>query len=82
MDRYTLLCLKWINQQGPPVGNRELCSALCGAWMGGEFGGRVHACVGMYLDGFALPLKLPLLLIGYMPTQNRKLKKREKIKES
>ena len=56
--------------------------SVCGAWMGGEFGGRVHACVGMYLDGFALPLKLPLLLIGYMPTQNRKLKKREKIKES
>ena len=30
---------KMDNQQGLTVEHRELCSMLCAAWMGGEFGG-------------------------------------------
>ena len=42
--------------------------------MGGEFGGEwIHVYV--WLSPFAVPLTITILLIGYTPIQNKKLKK-------
>ena len=57
-DRYTLLYLKWITNQGPSACHMELCSMLCGSLGGGrEFGGewiQVH----VWLSPFTVHLKL------------------------
>lgn len=50
-----LLYLKWIktdDQRGPTVQHRELCSGVCGSWMGGELGGEwthLHEWLGPFM---------------------------------
>ena len=75
MGMYTLLYLKWITNMGLlySTGNSGHCYVA--GWMGGEFEGEwIHVYV--WLSPFAVHLKLSLccLLIGYSPTQNKKLK--------
>ena len=45
--------------------HRELCSMLCAAWIGGEFG-REWMHVYVWVSPFAVHLKLTALLIGYL----------------
>ena len=52
----------------------EFCSVYVPAWMGGEFGGEwKHVCMAESL--WCPPETITTLLIGYIPTQNKKLKK-------
>jgi len=45
---------KMVNPQVSTVQYSELCSVLCAAWMGGEFGGEwIH--VYIWLSPFAVP---------------------------
>ena len=56
INRYTLLCLKWITIKHLP--ESRVPSALChvAAWMGGEFGGEwTH--VHVWLSPFAVDMK-------------------------
>ena len=63
------------DQQGPTEQHRELCSMLCAAWMGGEFGGE-WILVYVWLSPI-VHLKLSQRClhpcnIGYMPIQSKK----------
>ena len=52
----------------------EFCSVYVPAWMGGEFGGEwKHVCMAESL--WCPPETITTLLINYIPTQNKKLKK-------
>ena len=67
----TLLYLKWITNKDLlySIGNSSPCYVA--AWMGGEFGGQsIHAYAR--LSPSAVHLKLTTLLIGHIPTQNKK----------
>ena len=72
---YTLLYLKWITNMGLLYSTWNSGKCYVAGWIGGEFGGEwIH--VYEWLSPFAVHLKLSLccLLIGYSPTQNKKLK--------
>ena len=57
MDRYTLLCLKWIANKDLLYNTRNSAQCYVAAWMGGEFGEEwIHAYV--WLSPFTVHLKL------------------------
>ena len=63
---YTLLYLKWVANKDI----KELAPCHVAAWMEGEFGGEwTHVYV--WLNPFAVHLKLTTLLIGDTPIQNK-----------
>ena len=66
---YTLLYLKWITNK-----HVELCSMLCGSLNGKGVWGRMDTCICM-AESFHPPETITALLIGYIPMQNKKLKK-------
>ena len=54
------------------TGNSAQCYAA--AWMEGEFGEEVDTCVCMAVSLCGSPETITVLLIGYLPTQNKKFK--------
>ena len=56
MDVCIQLSLRWISQQGPTAGPRELCSMLRGSLDGREVRGRMDTCV--WLSPSAVYLEL------------------------
>ena len=66
---------KMDNQQGPTVQQRELCSMLCGSLDGRGVWGRMDTCVCMAESLCCASEAVTTLLIGYIPIQNKKLKK-------
>ena len=63
------------NKQGPTVEHGEVCSVLWGSldWRG--VWGRMGTCICMAESLHCSPETITTLLIGYMPVQNKKLKK-------
>ena len=62
------------NQQGPTSQPREPCSMLCGSRDGRKVWGRMDTCVCMAESLFCSPETAPILLIGYIPIQDKSLK--------
>ena len=60
MDRYTLLCLKWITNKDLLYSTGNSAQCYVADWMGGEFGEeRIHVYV--WVSPFAAHLKLLFL---------------------
>ena len=77
MVMYTLLYLKWKTNKDLLYSTKNSAQYYVAAWMGGEFGGDwIH--VYIQLNSFAIHRKLSqhCLLIGFIPIQNKKLKKK------
>ena len=73
IDMYTMFYLKWITNKVLLYSPGNSAQYYVPAWMGGEFGGEwIHVYV--WLSPFAVPLTITILLIGYTPIQNKKLK--------
>ena len=68
LDRYTLLYLKWITNRDPRYSIRN-----CAQWQPGW--GRMDTCIRMGETLHCSCETTTTLLIGYTPTQNKKLKK-------
>ena len=66
---------KMDDQQGLTVQHRELCSMLCGSLDGRGVWGRMDTCTYMAESLRCPPETITALLIGYIPIQNKKLKK-------
>ena len=66
---------KMDNQQRPTVQHMELCSMLWAGWEGVL--GRMDICVCIAESLCCPPETITILLIGYIPIQNKKLKKKE-----
>ena len=68
------------NQQGPTVEHRELCSVLCGSLDGRRVWGRMDTCICMAESLHCSPETITPLLIGYILVQNKKFKRKKKIR--
>ena len=74
VDVYTLLCWKWITNKDPLHSTVNSAQCSVAAWMGGESGGEwIH----VELSPLTVHLKLSqhCWLTGYIPIQNKKLRK-------
>ena len=72
LGRYTLLYLKWITNRDPWYSTRN-----CAQWQPGW--GRMDTCICMGETLLCSCETTTTLLIGYTPTQNKKLKKKNSI---
>ena len=63
---------KMDNQQGPTVWHRERCSMLGGRLDGQGIRGRMDTCIRMAESLRCSPETITTLLIGCIPTQNKK----------
>ena len=72
---YTLLYLKWITNKDLLYSTWNSCSMLCGSLDGRGVWGRMHTCICVAESLCGPPGTMTTLLIGYMPIQNKKLKK-------
>ena len=66
---------KTVNQQGPTVEHRELCSMLCGSLDGREVWERMDTYIRMAESLRCSPETITTLLIGFTPIQNKKFLK-------
>ena len=64
------------NQQGPTVWHKEVCSMLCARLDGMEIWEKMDTSISMAEFFHCLPETTTTLLIGYIPTQNKKLEKK------
>ena len=63
------------NQQGTTLWHMELRSMFCGSLEGRGVWGRINTCICMAESLHWSPGTITVLLIGYTPIQNKKLKK-------
>ena len=62
------------NQQGPTLPHMELCSAFCASLDGRGICGTVDTRTRMVQSLHGSPETITMLLLGYTPIQNEKLK--------
>ena len=67
------------NQQGPAGQHRDLCSVSCGSLDGRGVWGRRDPCTCMAESLYYLAETITILLIGYMPIENKKHFKKNEI---
>ena len=67
------------NQQGPTVKHREVYSMLCDSLDGRGVWGRMDAWISMAESLCYPPETITTLLIGYVPIENKNLKKENTI---
>ena len=68
------------NQLGPAILPMELCSMLCGSLNGREVWGRIDICICV-TESLRCSLEtITTLLTGYIPIENKKLKKKGGLK--
>ena len=67
---------KMDNQQGPTVWHKEVCSMLCARLDGMEIWEKMDTSISMAEFFHCLPETTTTLLIGYIPTQNKKFEKK------
>ena len=78
MVMYILLYLKWKTNKDLLYSTKNSAQYYVAAWMGGEFGGE-WINIEIQLNSFVIHRKLPhhCLLIGFIPIQNKNLKKKK-----
>ena len=74
MVMYTLLYLKWITNKVLPYSTRNSAQCYVAAWMGRSLGENGDTCICMAEPLCCPPETITVLLIGYIPIQNKKVK--------